>query len=149
MARFWSPVGDSASLFGTSYTVGGGTDGAQPTFTGDPLFTGSYIRIGNLVHFEIEVDFSNILTFGTGQYYLTLPFAARSEVKIREGSLYDGSDAREFHMSGHTTPDSTELLLYSSDKIASGVQDVPFTFEVPVTLDNTDHFHISGSYITA
>jgi len=150
MARFFYPYGNAAELSGKSYTVGGGTKGLeQPTFSGDPLFSGQYIRIGNFVHFEIEVDFSNILTFGTGQYYLTLPFAARSEVIIREGSLYDGSDAREFHMSGHTTPDSTELLLYSSDKIASGVQDVPFTFETPITLDNTDHFHISGSYITA
>jgi hypothetical protein len=40
----------------TSFVVGGGTDGTQPTFTGDPLFTGSYIRtIGNLVHFQIQV----------------------------------------------------------------------------------------------
>ena len=150
MAKFFYPYGNAAELSGKSYTVGGGTKGLeQPTFSGDPLFSGQYIRIGNLVHFEIEVDFSNILTFGTGQYYLTLPFAARSEVIIRGGSLYDNSHARAFHMSGHTTPDSTELLLYSSDKIASGVQDVPFTFEVPVDLDNTDHFHISGSYITA
>ena len=149
MARFFYPYGNAAELSGKSYTVGGGTDGTQPTFTGDPMFYGKYVRIGNFVHFEIEVDFDNILTFGTGQYYLTLPFNADSEIIIRSGSLYDGSEDEEYHMSGHTMPDSNELWLYSSDKIASGVQDVPFTFENPIILTEIDHFHISGSYIAA
>lgn len=147
MARFWSPVGDSASLFGTSYTVGGGTDGTQPTFTGDPLFTGSYIRIGNLVHFEIDVDFDNITSFGTGQYYLTLPFAAAGEDSFRGGSLEDFSESDEYHMTGHAEPGSNIMTLNFSDKVASGVQDAPFTPTNPITLTTADSFHISGTYI--
>lgn len=148
MARFFFQSAKSTAST-KSYTVGGGTDGTQPTFTGDPMFYGKYIRIGNLVHFEIEVDFDNITSFGTGQYFLTLPFDADSEVIFRSGSLYDGSEDEEYHMSAHSMADSSELWLYSSDKIASGVQDVPFTSSFPVTLTTADHFHISGSYIAA
>jgi len=147
MARFWSPLGSSASLFGTSYTVGGGTDGTQPTLTGDPLFTGSYVRIGNLVHFEINVDFDNITSFGTGQYYLTLPFAAAGEDSFRGGSLEDFSSGDEYHMTGHTEAGSSNMTLYFSDKVSSGVQDNPFTFENPITLTTADSFHIAGTYI--
>lgn len=147
MARFWSPVGDSASLFGTSYTVGGGTDGTQPTFTGDPMFYGSHVRIGNLVHFEIDVDFDNITSFGTGQYYLTLPFAAASENFFRSGSLFDSDANIQFHISGEVQPGSATIILYSSDKVASTVEDVPFTSTYPATLTTADHFHISGTYI--
>jgi len=149
MARFFYPYGNAAELSGKSYTVGGGTTGTQPTFTGDPLFYGKYIRIGNFVHFEIEVNFDNILTFGTGQYYLTLPFNAGSETFVREGTLYDISEARQFNMSGSITTGSSEVLLYSSDKIASGVQDIPFTSTSPFTLAIADNFQISGSYIAA
>lgn len=149
MARFWSPLGSSANLFGTSYTVGGGTDGTQPTFTGDPLFTGTYVRIGNLVHFEIDVDFDNITSFGTGQYYLTLPFPAAGEDSFRGGSLEDFSESEEYHMTGHTDAGSANMTLYFSDKVASGVQDNPFTFENPITLTTADSFHIAGTYIAA
>jgi hypothetical protein len=56
------------------FTVGGGTSGNQPTFSGSPLFSGSYILLDRLVHFRINVEMTNITNFGTGQYYVTLPF---------------------------------------------------------------------------
>jgi hypothetical protein len=147
MARFFYPYGNAAELSGKSYTVGGGTNGTQPTFTGDPMFYGTYVRIGNLVHFEIDVDFDNITSFGTGQYYLTLPFAAAGEDSFRGGSLEDFSESEEYHMTGHTEAGSSNMTLYFSDKVASGVQDNPFTFENPINLTTADSFHISGTYI--
>ena len=33
-----------------AFTVQGGTTGTQPTFSGDPMFTGSYVKEASLVH---------------------------------------------------------------------------------------------------
>ena len=81
MARFTHPGTDAyGNIPGTvnDFVVAGGVvSGTQPTFNGAPLFTGSYSRIGDLVHFQIQVDFDNITSFGNGQYYVNLPFPAR------------------------------------------------------------------------
>jgi hypothetical protein len=66
------PKGDpgadgSSTVAEQTYVVGGGTSGTQPTFTGSPLFYGSYASQGDLVHFRVNVDFDNITRFGTGQ----------------------------------------------------------------------------------
>lgn len=130
-----------------NYTVSGGTDGTQPTFTGDPLFTGQYVRVGDLVHFEIQVDFDNITSFGTGHYYLTLPFKALRAVMFRNGCLHDNDTGREFHISGHTDAGSTTILLYTTDITGQTVFDYAFTSTEPITLTTADNFHIAGDYI--
>lgn len=128
-----------------TYAVEGGTAGTQPTFTGDPLFSASYVILGTTVHFEIQVDMDNITNFGTGQYYLTLPFPSKYAYILRDGCLHD--NGTQFHISGHVAAGSDELWLFSSDKVSSGVQDVAFTSSVPVTLSTADNFHIAGIYI--
>ena len=128
-----------------AYQPEGGTSGTQPTFSG-PAITGSFNRFGNMVHFSIQVDFDNITSFGTGQYYLTLPYEARSAYLFREGCLHDISAGTQYHISGHVGPDSNVLWLFSSDKVGSGVQDVNFTSTFPVTLTTADNFHIAGTY---
>ena len=128
----------------TVFDVQGGTDGSQPTFSGD-VFSSSYTRFGNMVHFDHIVDFSNITDFGTGQYYMTLPYPVDHPYVFREGCIHDGS-GNQFHISGHVDGGSDIMLLYSSDKVASGVQDVPFTSSFPTTLTTDGSFHIAGSY---
>lgn len=127
------------------YQPSGGTSGVQPTFSG-PAISGSFNRFGNMVHFSILVDFDNILTFGTGQYYLTLPYPARNAYQFRDGCLHDASAGTEYHISGHVFAESDILQLNSSDKVGSSIQDVDFTSTVPVTLTTADSFHISGTY---
>ena len=126
-----------------SYQPQGGTDGTQPTFNGDPLITGSYIKFGDLVNFQIDVDFDNILTFGTGQYYLTLPFESEHAFLVRDGCLHDISGGDQYAISGHCDANSNVLQLFS---VASNGRDVPFTYNVPVNLDVADNFHIAGTY---
>ena len=128
-----------------TYQPLGGTDDPlnPPTFSGDPLITGSYSRIGPLCHFQIDVDFDNITSFGAGQYYLTLPFPAEHNFLVRAGCLHDISGNDQYAMSGHCDAGSNVLKLYST---ASNGRDVPFTFNVPVTLDVADNFHVSGMY---
>jgi hypothetical protein len=121
----------------------GGTDGTQPTFSGDPLITGSYVKFGPLCHFQIHVDFDNITSFGSGQYYLTLPFASEHAFIVRDGCLHDISGNDQYSISGHCDAGSDVLQLFST---ASNGRDVPFTHYVPVHLATADNFHIAGTY---
>lgn len=130
----------------TQYIPGGGTNGTQPVFDPGQAFTASFTRFGNLVHFSILVDFDTITNFGTGQYYLTLPYPSKNAYQFREGCLHDASAGTQYNMGGHVFAGQSVIWLSSSDKVASGVQDVAFTSSFPVTLTTADSFHLSGTY---
>lgn len=136
---------DSADLAANEieYTVQGGTLGTQPTFDGDPLFTGHYIKVGSLIHFSVDVDFDNITSFGTGQYFVRLPFSSARAFIVREGCLHDISTGDQYAISGHCAAGSDQLLLYS---VASNGRDVAFDDKTPITLSTADNFHIAGVY---
>ena len=129
------------------YTVGGGTSGTQPVFAGPPLFSGSYIKIGNLIHFQIQVDMDNITNFGTGQYFVTLPFNSKHGYMFRNGCLHDISTSREYHISGHVYAGYNVMELFTSDTQGNTLYDFPFTSTEPVVLSTADNFHLSGTYI--
>lgn len=130
----------------TPFAVVGGALGTQPTFSGTPLFTGTYVKNGPLVHFQIQVDMDNITNFGSGQYYLELPFTAKHNYYLRDGCLHDISTGKEYSMGGHVVSGSKQLLLRST---SSNGNDVPFEHNVPFTLATADNFHIAGTYITS
>jgi hypothetical protein len=129
----------------TVYQPSGGTDGTQPTFSG-PAITGSFNRFGNMVHFNIFVDFENILTFGTGQYYLILPYPSLHEIKFADGCLHDVSTGREYQIRGAVLADSDVLKLATTDSQGNRIFDTAFTYNDPVTLTSADYFHIAGTY---
>lgn len=133
-------VWDNTSI---DFTVLGGTDGTQPTFTGAPLFTGSYTRVGNICHFRIDLDMDNITNFGTGQYYVKLPFVSRHNYLLSNGCVHDISGGDEYALLGHVIAGSDTLTLLST---ASNGRQVPFEHNVPFTLDVADNFHIAGTY---
>ena len=145
MARFSHPAisGKGSTEIG-NWTIEGGTiDGDPPTFEGDPLFTGEWTRINGFCQFSINVDFDNIESFGTGQYYLKLPFQSLNNHLISDGCLHDFSGGDQYAIMGHVDAGSDILKLFST---ASNGRHVPFEYNVPVTLDNPDNFHIAGSY---
>lgn len=140
-------IGDisSATPVETSFTVNGGTLGTQPTFDGAPLFSGSYVKTGPMVHFQVQVDMNNILTFGTGQYYVDLPFDSKYGYQFAAGCLHDVSTGKQYAIGGHVYAGQSQLLLSFTN---SNGQDEPFDHNSPVTLTSEDNFHISGTYIT-
>jgi hypothetical protein len=141
------PAGEDATLgTETSFTVNGGTLGTQPTFTGAPLFSGSYVKNGPLVHFQIQVDMDNITGFGTGQYYVDLPFSPKYGYQFKNGCFHDISTGRQYAIGGHVYAGNSQMLLSFTD---SNGQDADFDYNSPVTLSPADNFHIAGSYITA
>lgn len=142
-----SLVADNTTEDTVDFTVGGGTTGAgavQPTFTGDPLFEGRYVRHGDLVFYEINVDFDNITSFGQGQYYVTLPFPALVPVMMRGGCLHDDSTDRLYAIGGHVDAGSTVMTLWYT---SSNGLDEEFDYNSPLALDVADNFHVSGTYI--
>lgn len=144
----------SAQIFGTvfqsnipseiSYVVQGGTSGTQPVFNGDPLFIGSYVANGPLVYFRVNVSMTNITQFGSGQYYLTLPFNAKYDTYITNGHLHKYSNGKEYSMHGDVSAGTNILNLYYT---ASTGQEDAFTQSSPFILSSLDVFHISGNYI--
>ena len=121
----------------------GGTLGTQPVITG-PAFSGHYAKFHRMVHFEMQVDFDNITSFGSGQYYINLPFPSHSSYIFRDGCIHDFSTSSQYSISGHVVAGSAQMLLYST---ASNGRDVPFEHNVPFTLAQSDNFHIAGYYI--
>jgi hypothetical protein len=131
----------------TEFAIVGGSSGTQPTFTGYPLFTGSYVKSGDQVSFQIKVLMTNITSFGTGQYYLDLPVPAKYDYELRNGCLHDISATRTYAISGHVAAGSSRLYLFSTDTQSGKVFDIEFTSAEPVALDTADNFHVSGTYI--
>ena len=141
-------VQDAICEIGTTvneFTVNGGTiGGTQPTFDGAPLFSGNYVRMGDQVTFDIQIDFDNITSFGTGQYFVDLPFPARFNTKMRGACIHDISVNREYGIGGHVFAGQSQLVL---TYVASNGRDEPFTHNAPFTLATEDNWHIQGTYI--
>jgi len=131
----------------TPFSVTGGSTGTQPTFSSDPKFSGTYVRVGDQVHFQIQVDMDNITGFGTGQYYLDLPFPSKHNYKFREGCLHDISASKDYAIGGHVFAGESRVYLSSTDTQSGTVFDIEFDYNSPVTLSTADNFHIAGTYI--
>ena len=135
---------DAEAVSETSFTVNGGTLGDQPTFDGAPLFSGTYVKTGPLVHFQVQVDMDNITNFGTGQYFIELPFASKYAYSVRSGCLHDFSNGNEWNISGHVAAGSSVLELHYTSGTG---QDEIFDHNSPITLTTADNFHVAGTYI--
>lgn len=137
----------SLPVFGevTEFQVTGGTiGGTQPTFDGAPMFYGNYLRIGDQVTFDIQVDFDNITSFGTGQYFVELPFPSRFNIMLRGACIHDFSQNRQYGLGGHVAAGQVMCPLFY---VAPNSQDQPFTHQQPFQLDTDDNFHVQGTYI--
>ena len=119
--------------------------GDQPQFTGDPLFSGHYTVVGNICHFGIDVDMDNINDFGTGQYFMMLPFPSHHNIVVSDGCLHDESTGNQYAVLGHVAEGSDIMHLFS---IGSNGQHTPFSDSdnQPIKLQNTDNFHIAGTF---
>jgi hypothetical protein len=146
MARFTHPAfGDVGGLTTTIHSYNPVWSGDGLTFTGTPA-TGSYIKIGNFIILQIDVVFTTVTNFGTGQYYLTLPFAPKYHTDVYGGSVHDITNQGIDHYSlkGHLAPSSTTFSLWD---MASASQDEPMDHNTPFNLAQADRFHMSFSYI--
>ena len=145
MARFTHPAfGDTGGLTTiiNSYSPTWSGDGLA--FTGTPA-TGSYIKIGNFVMVQIDVLYTNVTNFGSGQYSLTLPFASKYHTDVYGGSAHDTAPTlRHYSLKGHLSPSSSTMTLWQH---AGSGADEPMDFNTPINAGVEDKFHMSFSYI--
>lgn len=119
-----------------------GSSGTDPTFTG-PGVTATYTRFGDMVHFAYSVDFDNISSFGTGQYYMTLPYNARRPHTFNGGALFDDSTGNIYSIIGIVATGSNQMDFYY---LKSNGEVEPFEHNKPITLTVDDNFDITGIY---
>lgn len=146
MARFTHPAfGDTDGLTTEIKTYVPVWSATDLTFTGTPA-AGSYIKIGNFIQLQIDVTFTNVSNFGTGQYSLTLPFASKFHTDVYGGSVHDivNQGIDHYSLKGHLSPGSTTFTLWD---MASASKDEPFDYNSPFNLALADRFHMSFSYI--
>jgi len=145
MARFTHPAfGDVGGLTTEIQPYSPVWSGTGLAFTGTPA-TGSYIKIGNFVLVQIDVLFTTVTNFGTGQYSLTLPFASQYHTDVYGGSVHDvNASTDHYSIKGHLSPSSSTMTVWN---IKSSAQDEPFDHNSPFVLTTADKFHMSFSYI--
>ena len=145
MARFTHPAfGDVGGLTTQIQSYTPVWSGTGLTFTGTPA-TGSYVKIGNLVTVQIDVLYTTVTNFGTGQYSLTLPFASKFHTDVYGGSAHDTSPTlTHYSLKGHLTPSSSAMTLWQH---AGSSADAPMDFNTPFNSEVADKFHMSFSYI--
>jgi hypothetical protein len=117
--------------------------GTGLTFTGTPA-TGTYIKIGNLIHFRINVACTTVTNFGTGQYHLTLPFPPVDDYVFRDGGLHTGSS--HYIVMGDAEEGTVDLKMLTTGASAT---DVALTHNNPKNFATTDYFYLSGTYEAA
>ena len=146
MARFTHPAfGDVGGLTTTINSYNSIWSGTGLTYTNSPT-TASYIKIGNWVIVQIDVNFATVTNFGTGQYSLTIPFASKYHTDVYGGSVHDITPGGIDHYSlkGHLVPSSTTMTIWD---MASASKDEPMDHNSPFNLAVADRFHMSFSYI--
>jgi hypothetical protein len=139
------PVGDLDTGTTTINTYTPVWSGTGLTFTGTPA-AGYYIKMGNLVTVQIDVDCTNVTNFGTGQYSITIPVASRYHTDVYGGSVHDvvNQGVDHFSIKGHLTDSSTSMTIWS---IGSSAKDEPFDHNSPFNLTTADKFHMLFTYI--
>ena len=108
------------------------------------MYSGSSIRNGDVVFLSIVVEFDNVTSFGSGQYFVSLPFPAKYGATIREGHLTRASNDRRYPIVGHLEAGSSIMSLWYT---AGTGQDEEFDYNSPYTLRVDDSFHLAGTYI--
>jgi hypothetical protein len=146
MARFTHPAfGDVGGLTTTINTYTPVWSATGLTYTGTPA-TGTYIKIGNLVTVQIDVAFTGVTNFGTGQYSLTIPVDSKYHTDVFGGSIHKITNQGIDHYSikGHLSDNSSTFTIWA---IGSNAADQPFDHQAPVNLTTADRFHMSFTYI--
>lgn len=122
--------------------------GGGLAYTGRPE-VGYYAKIGQLVHFTIQVSCSTVTNFGdvnnpSGQYHLTLPFPPATDYVFRDGGIHHTQQSEHFAMMADAEEGETDISLWYT---GSNGMDQPFDGNSPHALITTDYFYVSGLYI--
>lgn len=138
-------IGDIANTVSSVTSYNPVWSGTGLTYTGTPA-VGSYVRIGDVVTVQIDVTLANVTDFGTGQYFLTLPFNSRYHTDVYGGSVHKivGPTTNHHSLKGHLSPAGNVVSIWD---LGAAAQDEQFDHNSPVILTTADRFHMSFTYI--
>ena len=130
------------------------------TFTGSdntyPTYKSYYVRSGVLVSFVIEIDFTTVTNFGTGQYKVELPFTPAFAYNHFNGWIWADPNVNPDVGTGHTilnadTAGPVRVLdlhyLKQSGGANSPIREGTWTQGLPVDLTSISKAYINGTYI--
>jgi hypothetical protein len=130
------------------------------TFTGSgvtyPTYNSYYVKAGLLVSFFIEIDFTTVTNFGTGQYKVALPFAPAFGYNHFSGWIWADPNISPDTGTGHTilnadTSGITTVLdlhyLKQSGGANSPIREALWTQGLPVALTTISRAYVNGTYI--
>ena len=141
------PTGPTGPTGPASITV---TDSTwQPVISGTGFVqssnpaTGTYKVIDGLAFISLNIPFSSVTNFGTGQYTITLPFGTVRHEGFYGGTLHNSGISQFYSLKGHVDANQTAMNMYY---ISGTGQDLPMDFNSPFILDTTDYLHMSFVY---
>lgn len=118
--------------------------GTGLTYTGTPA-TGTYIRVGKMIFYNIQVACTTVTNFGTGQYSITLPSGLNPQTSFQHiGGLHKNAD--HYTLLADLGANSNTITLHHP--AANGAQDI-FSHNKPTTLNTSVTWYISGTYFIA
>ena len=130
------------------------------TFTGTgsnyPTYNSYYVKSGLLVSFVIEIDFTTVTNFGTGQYKVELPFTPAFGYNHFSGWIWADPNINPDIGTGHTilnadTAGITTVLdlhyLKQSGGANSPIREGLWVQGTPVALTTISKAYINGTYI--
>jgi hypothetical protein len=125
-----------------------------PTWSGTGLtlssttgITGDYVELGRLVFVNIYVPFTNVTNFGTGQYSVSLPFAAAKHTDAFAGSVHQtGTPTYHWSLKAHLITGSSTASIWYIGVSGNKARDTAFDHQAPFTLTTADLFHLSFWY---
>lgn len=108
--------------------------------------TGHYLKYGTMVLCHMDVPFSNVTNFGTGQYSVTLPFPVAHHMDMYAGTLHNESSGDHFTIKGHADTIGQDYITLWYMSIVT--KDAEFDVNSPFELSVSDKFHMSFIYET-
>src|SRR5688572_29119734 len=123
----------------TTYTVAWTSSGTQPAI-GNGTKEGRYIQANKLVSVHIKLIMCSTTTFGTNQYFLSLPVAARVPNYPMTCYMLDSGTANKAGIAFATSGLDTVALVQNTTDV---------TATAPHTWANLDQIHIFGFYEVA
>jgi hypothetical protein len=142
----WSPTITATGLVFT---------GSGSTY---PTYNSYYVKAGQMVTFWIAVDLSTVTNFGTGQYFLELPFMPLAGTMNHFSGWCNVDPTQNPDNAGHAILNIDHLAgtqtldlhyLKQSGGANSPIMEAIFKQGTPVTLTTSSKIYVNGTYISA
>jgi hypothetical protein len=111
---------------------------------GDGLIEGRYKQVGKTVHVWMSVSMGSTTTFGTGEYKMSLPVAARMIASVVLDLVMYDNGTRHYNSLAHN--DYTTGISLNNTSVTLFWDTGVVTESAPFTWANGDYFIISGTY---